>query len=1543
MRQIIEQRKANQNRRVTTLRLLFAFCAVIGLAAIALSGISLPVASSSSRGAGDDSARNLNGFMDHVPTVYVSAASEPAKNLVATSMGSFVAAPAPMPATISDSITLADPTFVRPSAAGVAGTPTTCPASGNPTVHYKLYEFNLSGCAVASPVTIDTCASGLGLDTSIYVYRQAGGAPSTAASPTFNPGSPCTNVVVSNNNNAVACGAGTLLSSVTTSMSNGNFVVVVATNGPNQAGNFTLNVTSGGCVVTQVASCNPAVTPTESTFLAAGGTGTANVIIGPVCAWTAVANDAFITITSGSAGVGNGTVQYTVAPNPGEARVGTMTIAGQTFTVTQDAGAVTLPCIHDALVNDTPTYVRPSAAGTGAVTCPAVGNPTTHYKYYEFDLSGCPSGAVTVNTCGTGPCAAKPPGTLADTLVVIYRKSDGSGTSPGSPIFNPASPCTNAVSGNNNSNLCGAGSTLSSITSTLPAGRFGVVVTSNAADQFGTYNLSVSAPGCTVTMVPACATVNGTVTPSNQTICPGSSGTINVSVSGGTAPYTVTLNNGGGSMNGPGPFTFTVSPASTTTYTATGSDANGCPITMSGTATVTVSDTTPPTVTCPADSSASADASCQAAVPNYAAAATTSDNCGGAVTVTQSPAAGTLVGLGPHPVTVTATDGSGNSSTCTTTFTVNDTTAPTVTCPANSSASADASCQAAVPNYAAAATASDNCGPITKTQSPAAGTLVGLGPHTVTVTATDGAGNSSTCTTTFTVNDTTAPAVSCPANSSASAGPSCTAPVPNYAGAATTSDNCGPVTTTQSPLAGTPVGLGPHTVTVTATDGAGNSSSCTTTFTVNDITAPTVSCPADSSAFADNSCQAAVPDYAASANASDNCGPVTKTQSPAAGTLVGTGPHTVTVTATDGSGNSSTCTTTFTVIDNTAPTVSCPANSSASADASCQAAVPNYAAAAIASDNCGPVTKTQSPAAGTLVGLGPHTVTVTATDGAGNSSTCTTTFTVNDTTAPAVSCPADSSASAGPSCTAPVPNYAGAAMTSDNCGPVTVSQSPAAGTPVGLGPHTVTVTATDGAGNSSSCTTTFTVNDTTAPTVSCPADSSASAGPSCTAPVPNYAGAATASDNCGPVTVSQSPAAGAPVGVGPHTVTVTATDGAGNSSTCTTTFTVIDNTAPTVSCPANSSASADASCQAAVPNYAAAATASDNCGPVTKTQSPAAGSLVGLGPHTVTVTATDASGNSTTCTTTFTVNDTSAPTISCPANSSASANASCMAAVPNYASAANPNDNCGPVTKTQSPAAGTMVGLGPHTVTVTATDGAGNSTSCTTTFTVNDTTAPVITCPANIVTPAASGSCSASLNPGTATATDNCDATPTITGTRSDGKPLTDPYSGVVIITWTATDDSGNSSSCMQTVTVTDTQGPVITVNNTAVTLWPPNHQYVNFNLSQFVTGASDNCDSGVDASDVVIVSVTSDELEDNPSGGDGNTLNDIVIAANCKSVQLRAERDGNLNGRVYTITFAVVDSAGNIGTATVKVTVPKTQNGAGAVDDGPKYGETCP
>src|SRR5205823_1560444 len=144
-------------------------------------------------------------------------------------------------------------------------------------------------------------------------------------------------------------------------------------------------------------------------------------------------------------------------------------------------------------------------------------------------------------------------------------------------------------------------------------------------------------------------------------------------------------------------------------------------------------------------------------VPNVLGGVTVDENCRQAAppTLIQSPAAGTLLGLGTNTITVTVMDEEGNIGTCTTTFTVTDNTAPTVVCSPVASAFADANCQAAVPNVLGGVSVSDSCSPtnaITLTQSPLAGTLVGLGTNTITVTATDAAGNSATCTTTFTVD-----------------------------------------------------------------------------------------------------------------------------------------------------------------------------------------------------------------------------------------------------------------------------------------------------------------------------------------------------------------------------------------------------------------------------------------------------------------------------------------------------------------------------------------------------------------------------------------------------------------------------------------------------------------------------------------------------------------------------------------------------------------------------------------------------------------------
>ncbi len=103
------------------------------------------------------------------------------------------------------------------------------------------------------------------------------------------------------------------------------------------------NVTSAGSTISFTVTlggggCTYSISPTSASVPAAGGAGTVSVTAGSGCSWTAVSNAGWITVTSGASGSGNGSVGYSVAANAGAARTGTITIAGQTFTVNQAAG-----------------------------------------------------------------------------------------------------------------------------------------------------------------------------------------------------------------------------------------------------------------------------------------------------------------------------------------------------------------------------------------------------------------------------------------------------------------------------------------------------------------------------------------------------------------------------------------------------------------------------------------------------------------------------------------------------------------------------------------------------------------------------------------------------------------------------------------------------------------------------------------------------------------------------------------------------------------------------------------------------------------------------------------------------------------------------------------------------------------------------------------------------------------------------------------------------------------------------------------------------
>jgi hypothetical protein len=303
--------------------------------------------------------------------------------------------------------------------------------------------------------------------------------------------------------------------------------------------------------------------------------------------------------------------------------------------------------------------------------------------------------------------------------------------------------------------------------------------------------------------------------------------------------------------------------------------------------------------------------------------------------------------------------------------------------------------------------------------------------------------------------------------------------------------------------------------------------------------------------------------------------------------------------------------------------------------------------------------------------------------------------------------------------------------------------------------------------------------------------------------------------------------------------------------------------------------------------------------------------------------------------------------------------------------------------------------LGAYLLSYDATDAAGgHAATVTRNVQVVDTTAPAITViGANPVTL----ECPAPFSDPGATAADTC-AGPlavTATGTVNSRAP------GSYLVGYTASDPSGNSTTAARTVIVRDTgapsldlvdltilnQGSKITVEDGILTidgqstplpsgtitfkghvissdgttlvvdgqpfpldgktivLLSPQHDYQAFAVADLLAGGSDTCDATVGLGGAVIAQASSDEPQDAPGGRDGNTVNDVVIAPDCRSVQLRVERDSGGNGRVYNVRLKVRDASGNASVTNARVMVPVNPNPATAVDDGPSYTITssCP
>ena len=131
--------------------------------------------------------------------------------------------------------------------------------------------------------------------------------------------------------------------------------------------------------------CSVSIDPLSANYGAGSGAGSVSVTAGASCGWTAINNDpSWLSVTSGSPGSGNGSIGYSVTANSGPARTGTLTIAGQTFTVNQAVGSVSI----------SGTITSGGSPLAGVVMSGLPGNPTTN-------ASGVYTGTVAYNWSGT--------------------------------------------------------------------------------------------------------------------------------------------------------------------------------------------------------------------------------------------------------------------------------------------------------------------------------------------------------------------------------------------------------------------------------------------------------------------------------------------------------------------------------------------------------------------------------------------------------------------------------------------------------------------------------------------------------------------------------------------------------------------------------------------------------------------------------------------------------------------------------------------------------------------------------------------------------------------------------------------------------------------------------------------------------------------------------------------------------------------------------------------------------------------------------------
>ncbi|MCB0534368.1 MAG: HYR domain-containing protein [Lewinellaceae bacterium] len=361
------------------------------------------------------------------------------------------------------------------------------------------------------------------------------------------------------------------------------------------------------------------------------------------------------------------------------------------------------------------------------------------------------------------------------------------------------------------------------------------------------------------------------------------------------------------------------------------------------------------------------------------------------------------------------------------------------------------------------------------------------------------------------------------------------------------------------------------------------------------------------------------------------------------------------------------------------------------------------------------------------------------------------------------------------------------------------------------GTTVVTFTATDLAGNSATCSFSVTVQDNLPPQLfNCPADMTVDVGSSMACEAKVTWTPPDAFDQCTGITPNLvgSDTSGSVFPIGDTLVVYTAIDIFDDSTSCSFTVTVRDTASPTLICLDDFQVVAVDSCSAVVDF--SAPIVSDNCDQnVVLVGNPASGSTFPPGATAVVFTATDASGNASTCSFTITVADLNPPVLdTCPVDMTVNAAIDSCGATATWIAPGATDDCTADVSITQNHDPGAFFPVGNTMVIYEAQDAGGNTATCSFTVTVVENVPPVINnCPPGFVFEMPSNKCDTLVNWTPPTSTDNC-MLDTLIASNNPGTVFS---TGVHTVTYTAIDASGNSAECAFIVAVNDNQPPVFT------------------------------------------------------------------------------------------------------------------------------------